>query len=454
MKRIMKYLTGLVFLLTVSGCIPDQAVIWSPDGKQAIVLSDGNMYRCTPDGALSEKLLGGVFRAAWLSDSTHLVIARSVEFSQWEQAKDYLLPKDQERIAELTQKINTAYEALGDIEQAAESLLEDIDLLGSEVGLIGLYAKAYYPEMVTAAELEEDVESASVHLIELLELRNGALGSKRTLGSALMLPVWSLRVSPDDTAAAFSSGEVIGDDADPASLYVVSLKDGAAVRKVADHVTLYPDWTRDSRSLVYAASDNAFCDDEPVSGRILSQCVCDEKGLLETFEEPDLLVYAMVDSLSRVRCLPDESLVFSAFEVSFPAVPEDLPEQINLFRFDPQHPSSIGRVVPRDIQACLGDLTSLFEPSPDGRHIAFVGSDDRISVLDVSAGQLTQLQKEVAESDSLPPGWRNNDELTCVSKGTNGVSVLHYFLELSPVTESSEFNTNWPEEVLDGFFDD
>ncbi|MBN2702642.1 MAG: hypothetical protein JXR23_00385 [Pontiellaceae bacterium] len=453
MKSIVKYLTGLVLLLTFSGCIPDQAVIWSPDGKQAVVLSDVNLYRCTPDGALSEKLLEGVFRAAWLSDSTHLVVARTAEFTAWSDAAELLLPEERARLMAISDNVNASYKETGDLEMVAKEVIELEDLSGAEAGLIGLYVNENYPELIEAAELEDDEPiSAELYLIEVVELRAGVVQSKRRVGSGWMLPIWSLRVSPDDKAVAFSCGEVIGDDADPATLYVAALNGDSGAVKVADNAALYPDWSRDGQWLLFAASNIEFSSDDLVLGSISRCRVADENGLLEQIPSPEELVGVIMNPLTRVRCLPDNSIVFSALEVSLPAVAGDMPEYMNFFRFDPQRPATAERMFPRRIEPYLGDSSTLFEPSPDGQRIAFIDSEDRIAVITVATGELIHIQKSMAEPDSLPPSWRNNNELTCVTQTTNGVSVIRYSLDSA--TEPVEMSASWPEEMLDGIFDD
>ncbi|MBN2685504.1 MAG: hypothetical protein JXR40_09520 [Pontiellaceae bacterium] len=453
MKSIVKYITGIVFLLTVAGCIPDQAVIWSPDGKQAVVLSDGNLYRCTPDGALSEKLLEGVFRAAWLSDSTHLVIARNAEFTVWSDAAELLLPEERERLIAVAEKLNAAYMEIGDLEQVAKEVVELEDLSGAEAGLIGLYVSEKYPELIEAAELEDDEPiSAELYLIEVVDLRAGAVQSKRVGGTGWTLPIWSLRVSPDDKAVAFSCGEVIGDDADPAALYVAALNGDSGAQKVADNAALYPDWSRDGQWLLFAASNVEFSDKDLVLGSISRCRVADDNGLLEQIPSSEELVGVIMNPLTRVRCLADNSIVFSALEVSLPAVAGDMPEYMNFFRFDPERPATAERMFPRRIEPYLGDSSTLFESSPDGKHIAFIDSEDRVAVLTVATGELIHIQKPMADPENLPPSWRNNNELTCVSKTTNGVSVIRYSLDsaAAPV----EMSASWPEEVLGGIFDD
>lgn len=450
MKKGIVLLSGFLLL---TGCIPDQAVIWSPDGKQAVVLSDGNLYRCTAEGKLSEKLLDGVFRAAWLSDSTHVVVARTAEFTAWSDAEELLLPEERERLISISDKLNAAYKETGDLEQVAKEVVELEDLSGAEAGLIGLYAKEKYPELIEAAELEEDEPiTAELYLIEVVELRAGAVQSKRVVGTGWTLPIWSLRISPDDKAVAFSCGEVIGDDADPAALYVVALDGDSGAVKVAENAALYPDWSRDGQWLLFAASNVEFSDDDLVLGSISRCRVADENGLLKQMPSPEELVGVIMSPLTRVRCLPDNSVVFSALEVSLPAVAGDMPEYMNFFRFDPQRPATAERMFPRRTEPYLGDSSSLFELSPDGKHVAFIDSENRIAVLTVSTGELIHIQKTMAKPESLPPSWRNNNELSCITKTTNGVSAIRYSLDSS--STPVEMSASWPEEVLDGIFDD
>src|SRR3954466_13735983 len=97
----MKTLLRTVLCLVVAGmlgCDPEQVVVWSPDGSRAAVIGGDGLHVADSSGKLSGVLVKDVRKAAWFSDSIHVVLAREVKVSNWKEACKYL---EAERIKKL-----------------------------------------------------------------------------------------------------------------------------------------------------------------------------------------------------------------------------------------------------------------------------------------------------------------------------------------------------------------
>lgn len=451
MKKAVKYLSGLVFVFMLSGCIPEQKVIWSSDGNQAVVLSDGGLYRCDPDGTLSEKLLDGVVRVAWRKDSKGLVLARIEEISSWDAATKLLSPDEARKLADVGEALYASYVQLQDIDAAKNVVLSQSRVSENQQLAVGLYLMQQHPELATdVLKLEDPADPVEMQVVQLATLQASGLQTGKILcGSAD--GIWDLRVSPRDDAVAFSVGNISEGQEAPFRLYVAPLDETGRCIRVASGVSFFPDWSKEGHYLAYAASNiQGGSDDDLTLGAIARRQVADENGLLEQMPEQEDLVGIIMSPFVRVRYLPDNSIMFAAFEVQLPAVVGDMPDYMNFYRFDPTRTAVAERMFPRSVDSFLGETSMLFEPSPDGRKIAIIDAEERAVIVTVATGELQVIPN--SSSDVFLPSWRGNDELTCfctVKDEQSGEArdvVVRYSKDRDPA--AVELSASWPEDVL------
>jgi len=102
MKFNLYGLMGVALIALLSGCIPEQRVIWSPDGRQAMVLGRENnlqsLYLCDGDGNLSPRLFDHVHRAAWRPDSSGVILVRSRLTANWAELAPLLTAEENDDI--------------------------------------------------------------------------------------------------------------------------------------------------------------------------------------------------------------------------------------------------------------------------------------------------------------------------------------------------------------------
>ena len=451
MKKRMNFIAGLAAILMLSGCLPEQKVIWSPDGKQAVVLAgEGALYLCDPDGTLSEQLLDDVLRVAWFSDSSGFVMAKMEEFTKWEQVDGLLALTERAELVALADKLHEVYLENNELTSAVEAVLDPVNLSDAQKDLMSLYFKEHYPELVVQEKLEEEKPfSALVTVIETVKLENRTLQLKHRV-AATPFNVWDLRVAPNDLAVAYTSGEVFEEDAAPSNLFLASLDETPGVRRIATNVALFPDWSADGQYLVYAEASGAIDRDALQLGSIARRKVADETGcLLKNVGEREDLAGIVMHELTRVRTLPDGGIVFAAMEIQLPATAGDMPEYMSLFKVDPAKQAIVSRLLPRSVETCLGDKSMLFELSPDGRKIAFLDAEERTVVVNIATGSLLHVPD--SDSENVIPSWRGDDELVSVcmfsdEDGTKRETVVLFSDKRDP--KIIVISGTWPEEVM------
>src|SRR5437867_593804 len=88
----------------------EERLSWSPDGKQALLRVDDKLYFLDTTGNLSAVIASNVTGAAWLPDSSGLVLTRSLTTVKWKDVES-LLPTNEIGAAQTLAK---SFLALGD----------------------------------------------------------------------------------------------------------------------------------------------------------------------------------------------------------------------------------------------------------------------------------------------------------------------------------------------------
>jgi Tol biopolymer transport system component len=280
-------------------------------------------------------------------------------------------------------------------------------------------------------------------------------GDVATVGEPLLTSVYAfggVRVSPDGRKAAYVMK--VGPEADEdGKLCVLSLDSGATPRVVAERSALHVDWSVDGRFVCYASTERTTERTLPLLGAIARRAVCDEGGqVLAAFPDAEQLAGIAYHPKTRVRCLPDGRIVFTAFEITLPCTDRDVMDP-SLFSVDPGRQAVVTRLVPRQSQQELADGIEVFDPSPDGRHICIPAGGGEIMVLTLATGYVWTLHDE-SSTDKLRtlPAWRSNNEL-CFNYGDKEQSRLVLArLDWGEQTVSHKvLSGDWPIDVTEGF---
>ncbi len=465
MKSRWLVLSVLFTTLALAGCLPEKRVLWSPDGKWALVRGDEGLYLCDEGGQLSPRMAERVDAVTWMPDSRQIILSRREPVHTWAEMAAVMSPERRAEVEARGPKFRSellAHEGEWDTFKPRS--------LGGLSGGEALALLLYVRERRDAALVQRmgdkwaDIEKVvgAVHLFQRGRIDDaGGL----TLGDVLLRDVdnfQELRVSPQGRFVAYR--RPMTDEDHTQCISVLPLKAGAAPRAVAEHAAQFYDWSPDGRAIVYAATKRAMTDesDELRLGTLLRQPVAGEDGaILEELPEPDELAGLVFQPEVRVRCLSDGRILFASFEMGLPCTAKDMPQRAALFAVHPERYPGVLRLVSRQVEPELPDAMALFEVSPDEQHVSIPGMDGRVVVLTLATGAICEVvAKDEVDRLRTEPAWRTDDELTVgVVPGAEGAKeraqvALARINWATCTAERRIISSAWPDEAVIGVLAD
>jgi hypothetical protein len=442
-------LTLVAFVILLAGCVT-QRIVWAPDGKHAAVIGEKGLYICDPDGKLTGLLVPDVVLAGWFPDSERLALVRGVKYKTWKEAVAVMPEGQRGRIEEAGQGLIKALKAGAEFNAAragVQGLSEDersqLDVYLREGDGMERLAGTNWPSLQST-------------VLEGMELLVGRLtDGKVRLGPELvgiLDGIREVRVSPGGVAIAYVAE---GPGKDEHTLRVVMADGSAPSQVVSEQTALYPDWAADGRSLYYVKAMHSAADAQELDlGVLTRRGVLDATGHIELQEKPDELAGLMFDPSTKVRCLDDGRVVFSALPVQLPITKQDFPQHSQLYTFEPRQQGTLTRLIPQGVEETVPDNVGSFEVSPDGRRVCFLGEKHQVIVFTLADGNVETAQTNVeSEIDGSFPVWRSTNELCFVSfPATNSVTQNPQVVlwENGKIRSLSE---DWPSEVRKGLLE-
>lgn len=451
MKTIKYSLFGFVSAILLSGCVPEQRIIWSPDGQQAMVLGRENnqqtLYLCDTNGSLSSKLFDNVHRAAWRPDSRGLILSRSQSMNNWPELESLLAEAEKNGIIKAAAAFLEGYAQTGTLEH-----LEELIEAENYRNAVKLYLRHHHAELFDKDAAKEGKKHSSTHafIIQTATVRGNTIEPGKIIAGSTM-PVWEMRVSPQNLAVAYTCGEIEDGTSPPPSLYIASLDDESPPKQIARNVSLFPDWSPDGQHIIYAVGNNHKYGKELQLGAITRCNVADENGQLRSgIPEREDLVGVIMNHLIRVRCTADGTIVFSALEINLPATANDMPEYMTLFKIDPSELPIVSRIIPRDVEYYFSSSSTFYELSPEGEYIAFLGRDDHttaVAALHLATGEIRHSD---STTDKNLPSWRSAKELCYIRTSKDGKNP-----EVVLINQHGPriISKKWPSELLESMGD-
>lgn len=442
----------------LAACGPEKEVQWSPDGKQAAVISDNKLYLCDDQGNLSSLLAEEVERVAWLPDSKRLAVVISRKIHTWKElVQTAPLDFDEKKIAAAAPVAREEFLSYGgDPDKFRPSNAGSLTL--EQWVAATLFIKDHSDSGVKEKlaekwkDLEEttcDVTFVRVMPAPPVEPKDGIL-LLSTLGE-----IHELLAAPDGGVLALVTKRTEGwGDYEERSLLVASIGASGKPALVADRVSQFPDWSPDGRELVFVRSEAQASGSEPLHlGSISRRSVRDVQGaILRELPEAKDLAVVLFNETMKVRCLPDGRVLFSAPDVSLPSGTAGLPSRQTLFFLDPKQLVSVSRVFPHSVDLRLPDRVDLFELSPDQKRVAIPGSKGRASVVTLATGEIVAIIEQDTPNDlGTVPVWRNNDQLCLtVPAGSRWGSSKRNEVVLWSSGKATIFSKSWPDSVIAG----
>ena len=440
------------FTLLISGCGPDEWIVWAPDGTHGVI---NGSQRIDPAG----NLLGAITAekehvVAWLPDSRRVLVVRRVPAQDW---SEYAALLGEERAlavaqagAEMARLIREYQGALDAFDESAAFKIwkENLDAHSVGVETVMYCLKVTRPGLLdpmldavakkqnaqekedpvvdtdktveTGAHLLEQIGVPDIHELHLRSaVVSGDSGDQMLFRSADGFA--SVAVSPNSRAVAFVRQEGSHEEGSDSGLYVMALEAGAQAVLVAKGAE-FAAWSPDGQELAYTksevrrASKNGF-----ILGAIAHRRVCATDGsiIAEPEAGEDVAGLVLPEYPARLAWLSDGRILFAGAKFSLPATTQNLPERLTLFALRLNPEASMEQLIPESVPARLTQRVNYFTVSPDGKNVAVLGKAGAVSVLTLATknfatfqDSIPQFEKKNDDDSILVPAWRTADELT------------------------------------------
>lgn len=442
----------LAVLLLLAGCL-EKNILWSPDGRRAVVFAQEGLYLTDGDGRLSSLLAPGAYRAAWLGDSRQLVIARRIRAGTWDEAARLL---GAERAGKLAAFIETRWQK-SPADTLAKLRVEKAEK--AETALWQIYLRDQH-ESDVRAQLDPDAwkvwQSVQVeaHVLALARIEADALAWGATLfGGAGEIE--EIRVAAGDRAVAFVAppGYALPGQADDELQLWVARVAGPAAELIAARVAAYPDWTADGRDVAYVQANSGAERDQLRLGTLVQRPVFDAAG--GWIEKPELRELAgfLFSDRVRVRCLRDGRILFNGVELSLPIAAEDFGEtREQLFALDPTRQATLVRLVPRKREANLPKSLAFFEVSPDEKQLLFGDFNGAVAVLTLASGEVEEVQDAAKDNLQGQPVWRAAGEFSYTRRAADKAAARKVEIVLRTGGKDRAISAGWSDDLVNRLF--
>ena len=413
----------------------EDRLTWSPDGKQAALRVDDDLYLMDASGKLTGIVASNVTGAAWLPDGRGLVLTRCFPVAKWTEAES-LLPASDIAAAKMLGK---AWLAFG-VDGADQLELKRPELASAAILFLSDTQSNELHEAIQKskdpAKLEADLSSArttSVAEVSILLLagKESRVIERSLTGFEQPLP------SPTAPVIAFQNGDTL----------TVAPLDGSTNRVTATERLLGAyGWTPDGRALVYADRISGKHSPDITVAGVTHHVVVETNGALVAGDKVPLSLNASTFT-PRVKCLPDGRALFAGAPLQLPS-PAVVAWTPRFYLTDPAAGTNATPVAIPSEAGALPQELAVFAPSPDGRQVAIVESgSDAVAVLEVASGVVQVVSPTRGWKSKILPAWRGTNELffaALPASSTNRPELFRWRKGSAPVAIS----TNWPDAVV------
>jgi len=434
--------------LLLAGCLPEKKIIWAPNGQQAVVLAQGDFHLCDAQGKLSPTLLPNVVAAAWFPDSERLVLARSVEIANWKELAAALEPEQVKLVTDLGNAILPRLKAGAKLEELVNKDAQKQGDFTIAAGL--LYLRDNQPQAFQTWANEHADESKTADNVNLIMLQLARISRQKTVepGSVLAKSLAGpaeIRIAPDGKTIAWVNRTN--------ALWAVSADGLQPVQLVEPRAILFPDWSPDSRSLVFI---KPVGEAEIQLGLLARKTILDESGKMTVTHATEDLAGMLYDDTSKVRCLRDGRILFSGVDLRIPLTAKEMPQREQLFALDLARQATVVRLIPREVEEEIPQKCWSFEVSPDEKRLSIAADDGRIVVFTVAAGSVETVQTSRGDKAfKFVPTWRSADELcfAALPDKTQTNQVQKPGVALWSAGKIRVLSQDWPTNVLSSLMD-
>lgn len=431
-----------MLVLMLAGCLHER-LTWSPDGRQAAVITLDGLYLTDAAGTLSPLLLPGAYRAAWCPDSRRLVVARKRELKTFQDLATLLGPVRTQALIDKAEAVWQPWKRKPVGDEKTPDFKIDRDS-----GAVALYLREHHRERLRErfADHWKDIESATAewHTLSVVRVAPGLLEPEVTLQEGLC-EFTQILPAPSGSAVAWVAPVELGADSDPSlHLWLTPINGQKSPVVVARHVAGFPDWAADGRSLVVLRSTGrAPGGDDLRLGSLTTYPVLSAEGQLLAESKGEDLAGLIFNDTSRIRGLRDGRVLFNATAFALPmVVSEDPPLRDEFFVVDPMT-RRITRLLAPGVLDLLPKSLAQVEVSPDEAHLLVSDDSGKVWLLTLADARVEVICAGFGKGDSIAPAWRAPGDFTYRKPG----GLRNDLIQRSGGKETVLSRT-WPAEVL------
>lgn len=459
MKTNSTLFAALLAASLLTSCLPRERMVWSPDGKSAVVatrdgliLADAAGKALAPietDDGLSTQL-DGTF--VWSADGRDFFMVTEKKGLKWKDAAK-LVPEEALRVEALAKSLPHTIRAAREGMPAGEHKLESVmeGLINSEQPLFLVALRAAYESDPVAvkgvfAGLDDEKE-----ILEALEDETLAIVIYQIRWKSMVAGGPDYVVVPDPVIlkSLFPLGQLAPSPDGKRLAFTRKMGDRFSIEHIPadpkeNHppVVVYPDigahdfaWSSDSKRLFVAR----LLDKDLPLGRIESRSADPSETSVS------LIAEGMMANPPSLALLPDGSILFASTPATYPLTTKTELTSPAFYHVSPD--GATMTKVPTADGALSADL-GFFAVSPDGRHVVIVESGSTtVATLDLQSGEVKLVSSPSAGwLCRTRPAWRNNSEFTYAAEKDGKPVVMLHSIESG--------SKPWGEGFADGAFTD
>lgn len=434
-RAVKSFIIALTIPL-LAGCVAEQRLTWSPDGKKmALVGADG--VRISTDGGmhLGDPVEEDAQLVAWFPDSKRVAVVSKTDCESWSDLEKSVDKDEVEAIKTNGDKfLNQLENCHGNFAVCRDALLKE-HFNGNYMPQVLYYLRTNAPEdMQRLAGREwgaiKPDSFTTISWIKIFELDGkNALRSKQTL-SCTTNDFESVKVSPSNEFVSFVDKD--------ANLCLAQTTGAKSYRKVASGIGKLPDWDVNT-DVLYAVHSEM----KKVKGK---EVVSQELVSIDARKPNSIKRLARIQTANyKVRATVDGNLIFGS-QVIIPSKrgKTQTIESLNSFNIA----SGKSRIIHN---ASKGDHLQNFEVSPDGKKVSIPNASGGVKVVMVAGGQVRPIVAGNPKNDRdvFTPVWKNNDEV-CFEKlpPKEGPGKVALFSLKSNTMK--EISVEWPDNATMG----
>jgi hypothetical protein len=437
-SRAVKTLLVAMTIPLLAGCVAEQRLAWSPDGKKmALVGADG--VRVSTDGGLhlGEPVEEDAQLVAWFPDSKRVAVVTKSECENWSEFEKTVDKEEVDAIkngaAQLLKQLESCQ---GDYAACRDALMKE-RFNGAYIGPILYYLRSTaQSDMSRLVGHEWNVVKPSdsfttISWIKIFDVEgNGALRHKQTL-TCTADDFESVKVSPSNEFVCLVDRD--------ANLCLSQTAPGSkGFRRIASKFAKLPDWDVNT-DVIYGLHDFAKV------GKADQQL----KELVSVDVRKPVVLKRLTTTSTpnhKVRATVDGNLILGSV-VNIPAGKRGKARSIDALNVFNLTSGKTKRIY----QALKGDKLENFEVSPDGKNLSIPNVNGAVKVVSLQSGKTRQIVagNPKNERDVFTPVWRNNNEV-CFERVPVKDDIGQVALFSLNTNKSRDISVKWPPKAVFG----